>query len=602
MRNPARSPFVAIVHTEILFNLRRVAPYALAILFSANAVLWWGWGPAIGRGWATNSEFFIAWLFGGFSFMTMPLFIAVMMGDPVVRDFRVGIDPLIFSKPVSRAEYLCGKFFGNFLVLVCCQACFALTLVVLQSFDRPGMVVLPPRIVPYVTNFFFFVVVSSLALAAFCFTVGTLTRNVKVVYGLVTCFYFVYVAWQISIKGLPQRWRVILDPLLFNWGGEIWKGRSAAWLNQLGVDYDGDMIANRALMLLVSAACLGLLHFRFSRTERAADGGARGRLTTINLSEPGESVYGGDSAHSAARHADETFARKSVAIPNVRTATEGLRANLKQLAAALGVELRLLRAERGLVLLAPLATLLCVMGLAYYEVAPEVSYSATYAFRTAESLLLFLFGIAVFYAGESLHRDRELRIEPVLRGTPAPDFVLLLSKFAATLLLSLALMALVALAAVAVQVYKGHGPIDARAYLLTYIVILAPSAAFMVAAAVALNVVLRDKYLAYAACLGAGGALLYLYTQGHNHKLYNFVLYQLWTPADLSGDALGMILAHRIYCLAASAAFLSLAHLCFGRSSTRRLRAGGRLSGAAWSLVALVASLLVAAAMGVVIS
>ena len=90
------------------------------------------------RGWAVNSDFYIVWLFGGFSFMTMPLFIALMMGDPVIRDFRIGIDPLIFSKPVRRTEYLLGKFFGNFFVLVCCQACFALTALLLQAFSTPG--------------------------------------------------------------------------------------------------------------------------------------------------------------------------------------------------------------------------------------------------------------------------------------------------------------------------------------------------------------------------------------------------------------------------------------------------------------------------------
>ena len=187
--------------------------------------------------------------------MTMPLFTALIMGDPVIRDFRTRIDPLIFSKPVSRGEYLFGKFFGNFFVLVCCLGCFALTACLLQMFRRSGMIVLPVRVVPYLTQFFFFVVVSSLALAAICFTVGTLTRNVKIVYGLVTSFYLLYISLQIALKGLPLRWRIILDPLLFNWD-ELYKRRSADFLNQLVLNYSGDMIANRALMLLVSAVCL----------------------------------------------------------------------------------------------------------------------------------------------------------------------------------------------------------------------------------------------------------------------------------------------------------------------------------------------------------
>ena len=55
---------------------------------------------------ATNSEFYIGRNFDGFTFITgLPLFIAMMMCDPVVRDFRIGVDPLIFSKPVLRLGY-----------------------------------------------------------------------------------------------------------------------------------------------------------------------------------------------------------------------------------------------------------------------------------------------------------------------------------------------------------------------------------------------------------------------------------------------------------------------------------------------------------------
>ena len=75
--------FVGVFHTEVLFNLKRIAPYALMVIFSGNAVLWWAGGPAIVRGWAVNSDFYIAWLFLGFSFMTLPLFISLMMGDPI---------------------------------------------------------------------------------------------------------------------------------------------------------------------------------------------------------------------------------------------------------------------------------------------------------------------------------------------------------------------------------------------------------------------------------------------------------------------------------------------------------------------------------------
>src|SRR4030095_1409881 len=106
----------------------------------------------------------------------------------------------------------------------------------------------------------------------------------------------------------------------------------------------------------------------------------------------------------------------------------------------LDVEFRLLRAERSLVVMMPLAIFLSVLEVAFYNIRPDFSQSAAYATNTAKLLLLFLIGIAVFYTGEALHRDRELRIEPVVWSTPAPNSVLLLSKCLATVALTLSLL------------------------------------------------------------------------------------------------------------------------------------------------------------------
>ncbi len=606
MRSAVSTPFGAVFQTEMLFNLKRVAPYALMIIFSVTAVLWWGGGPAVASGWATNSDYYIVRNLQGFCFITgLPLFIALMMGDPVIRDFRIGVDPLIFSKPVSRAGYLLGKFFGNFFVLVCCQACFALTLLLLQAFSTKGMIVLPLRVLPFFQHFFFFVVGSSLAIAAVCFTVGTLTRNVKIVYGLVFSCYFLYIAWQQTIKGLPLGWRIVLDPLLFN-SGEQYKGRSADWLNQVTISYDGYMIANRVLMIAFSLVCLAILYARFSTIERAGTNAEQHQTSILNLTPRTERIYNDTESFGVAQsvRAVEAVAVKQMTIPQVNIVTRGWRAGFAQFMAALGVEFRLLRAERSLVVVAPLITLMCGLELAAYTVVPEVSYSATYAGRTANALLLFLFGIAVFYTGEAMHRDRELRVEPVVWSAPASDFVLLLSKFSATLLLSISLMVLVALTATGLQIYKGHAPLELPIYLKTYAVILVPSAVFMIAASVALNVLLRDKYLTYAIGLTTGGAFYYLTGQGYNHWLYNPLLNQLWTPSDLvnGGSSLTRILVHRIYCFALSALLLALALLCFERKSTKGLKAQGRLSGAGWSILVMIVSVLVAVVTGLMVS
>ena len=598
----ARTPFAAVFRTEVLLNTKRVVTYVMMALFGFNAWLWWARGAATHYGWATNGDFFIVRNFIGFSFLTLPLFTAVMMGDPVIRDFRMGVNPLILSKPIGRAAYLLGKFLGNYFVLACCQAVFAVGLVLFQAFRPAGMVVQPARVVPFVLHYLMLVAVSHMLLGAVYFTVGTLTRSPKVVYGLGVLFYPLYITFMILLKPLPTGWRLRLDPLLTVWPGIVQQAHGAEWvdaasINQLTFSYDSDVIINRVLFLLVAAASLTVLYFRFKRAEPTR---AESNVTLLDLSGNGETLFAGEGARPPETSlAPAQPLAPGVDIPKVRQADESARTYLSQLVAALGVEFRLLRAERGLVVLAPLAVAFSTLEL-LFGVDPAGSYSGAYAGGTAKNSLLFLIALVVFYTGEAMHRDREVRIEPVLWSVPAPNFVLLLSKFVATLLMSVSLITLIGLTALAIQIVKGETPVEVSAYLTVYAWILLPSVALAAALSVALNVLLRDKYVTYVVSFAAVGGLYYLYAQGYDHWLYNFVLYGLWTYADLAGTSGSRppILTHRVYCLALAFMSLGLAHLCFPRRLERGLEGEGPLGSNGWSILVTCVALVVAVVAG----
>lgn len=564
MKNPFQTPFAAVFANEVLLNAKRVTPYVLIVLFAANAVLWWGWGPAVRLGWATNSDFYIQRNMGGFSFVLgLPIFTAIIMGDIVVRDFRLGVDPLIFSKPVSRASYLLGKFFGNFFVLVCCQSVFAITSFLLQWVPFSGMVVQPVWVVPYVKHFFIIIVISHLTLAAIYFAAGTLTRNAKVVYGMAACFYPVYIAVQLlAFKNLPHIFRVLFDPMGAGKAGPVvmmdpWR-LSADFLNKVVISYSFDQRVNRASNIILSSLLLLLVYSRFRIDLRAKSSEP---FTMLTLAEaPQRIAY---SAPSYELPIEAAPARERIALPKV-TSAKGPAATVFQMIAALGVEFRLLRAERSLIVLAPLVVLLSFLSVPFSPIATEVSYSVTSATNTANMLLLFLACAIVFYTGEAMHRDRELKIEPVIWSTPAPNSVLLISKWLAMTLLSLLLVLVGGLTTIVTQLIRGYTPVDLSAYLIINSVVVVPGVVFITSFVVALNVLLRNKYLVYVSAVGIGAGFLYLYNTGYKHWSYNPLLYQLWTYRDLTGATM---LAHRLYSIALAAGFLALAHVLFERRS-----------------------------------
>ena len=562
MRNPFHTSFAAVFTNEVLLSTKRVAPYVLIVLFAANKLLWWGWGPAVERGWATNSDFYITHNFTGFCFLLgLPIFTGIIMGDPVVRDFRLGVDPLIFSKPVGRAAYVLGKFFGNFFVLVVCQSAFAVTAFLLQWVPFSGMVVLPVRVVPFVTHFVIIVVISHLMLGAIYFAAGTLTRNAKVVWALAASFYPVYIAIELLLlKNLPIVFRVLLDPLGFNThrlqAMNPWN-QSAEFLNQYVVTYDLTAYVNRVSMVVIAGLLLLIVYRRFSivpLTEAS-------HFTGLRLSTPTERIaYAASSGGFLDSHSYELTERDRIPLPHV-TSARGATAKFPQFLAALGTEFRLLRAERSLLVLVTLVILLSIVNLPPYRMVPDVSYSVMFATNTANTLLVLLVGLIVFYTGEAIHRERELKVEPIVWSTPVSNGVLLLSKYLAMVSLTLLLVAVVSLIAIVAQLLRGHA-LDLSAYVIVNGMVLVPGILFITAFVVALNVLLRNKYVTYVVAVGTGAGLVYLYNLGYTHWLYNPLLYRVWTYADLTTKTM---LMNRLYCLGLAVACLAVADTLFER-------------------------------------
>jgi ABC-2 type transport system permease protein len=552
------APFCAIFKNEVRLSAKRIAPYFMALLCGANAVLWWGWGPATGRGWAVNSDFFISGALPVFSFMTLPLFTALFMADPVIKDFRTGIDPLIFSKPVSRAQYLLGKFLGNFFVLACCQSAFVLTWFLLQLVHKEGVVVVPGiRVVPYIKHFVVLVVISHLGLAAFYFLVGALTHSAKIVYGLGVSFYPIYITYQtVLLKSLPPRWRIILDPLVMQWNNVHAQRRDAAFVNEMKIVYHSDLIANRAAMLVITALLLTFLYYRFRTTERSAPAE---NFSLLNLSTNTGQFY---EMPGVVPH---EFPKTVAPIPAVSTANNGFANNIRKLMATLALEFRLLFSERSFAVVMLLAVFLSILEVTFWPVSADPSFSAAYAGNTARSMLLFLVGIPMFYTGEAIHRDSDVRVKGLLWSHPIPNYVILLAKFLSTLLLVFGLILFIAVITIIVQIVKGDTPLELPSYLNVYSLIVVPNAIFLCATWLALHVLLRGRYLAYVAGISICISLFYFYSQGHTGSFYNPLLYRVWTYADLTS---GPILASRLYCLVLAAGCLVLAHVFLARKST----------------------------------
>jgi len=118
-------------------------------------------------------------------------------------------------------------------------------------------------------------------------------------------------------------------------------------------------------MILLTAICLTIVYLRFSTTERSEN---VEKFSVLNLSTAAERVYYPESSPATLLDEFEWWDHKAdesvtlVAIPEVVKVDDGIHANISKLLAALGIEFRLFRAERSLVIM-PLAIFLSIWKL-----------------------------------------------------------------------------------------------------------------------------------------------------------------------------------------------------------------------------------------------
>src|SRR5262249_36024420 len=111
------------------------------------------------------------------------LITASIMGQAIHQDVEARATPLFYTLPITRAQYLGGRFLGAFAALVVVYAgvglgCFAGTL--MPSVDRSLLG--PNRLAAYVVPYLVGVLPNLIFTGALFFAMAALTRNMRAVY------------------------------------------------------------------------------------------------------------------------------------------------------------------------------------------------------------------------------------------------------------------------------------------------------------------------------------------------------------------------------------------------------------------------------------
>ncbi len=446
---------------------------------------------------------------------------AALFGDAAVRDPAAGMDPLVFTTPLRKVEYLGGRFLAALAVnsVVLLAIPLGLAAAMLMPPDHPGSYG-PFRVAAYVQPYVLLLLPNLVFSGAVLFTIGILARHVIPVYlgavGLMVCYGLL---GNYLMNPESAVVAVVADPLGINALSRMAAYWTPAEKNARLIGFPSTLLWNRATWLALAALVLVGLHarFRFSHPDTAGRGG---RNRTLTEEEPTRAT--------------------PVAVP--RTAKSfGMRTAARQTFAVARNALTEIIATRSFVLVLIAAVVLTLLW--GWNVGDTVFETATWpvTFLLAEHVLSMrvlpiIYVLIALYAGELVWKERESGVAEIADAAPVPEGVALVGRFLALVAMLALVQAAIMLGGIIIQAAHGYFRFEIDLYARILFGLNLTNFALLAALAMTLHVVVNHKYVGHILVLLALLAMQGLDRMGLvRHYMLLYGRDPGWTYSDMNG-------------------------------------------------------------------
>src|SRR5688500_17967170 len=529
---------LGIFRFELAYQLRRAWPWlsmavllVFALVNTRVAIV----PVTLPQDFVLNSPFIITAV-SVFSCQIWLLVAPAVAGEAAARDVHSGMHPLVYASPISKTEYLAGRFLAAFVL-------HALILLAVQvgsllAVYAPGAnphIVGPFRLAAYVSAYVYVGLTNALIATTMQFSAALLCGRPMAAYvgsmGLFFLSYPVTVFLYLSRIARPEI-ALLTDPIgVFAIMNEMMSNWTIVEKNVRMFTLEGPMLWNRLLWVGISLATIVFvsLSFRFAH-RHAADplSWFKGLFAKPALRTASVEGLGTGSVGANAPTPKMAPARVAVSVPPVRRSF-GFAANLRQTVAIATSSFRMIATSLpGLFLLVAfpmMLTLVLMIDMQQWGVPllPRTSF-LMYKYLTATITNPLNFWVMVplliiFFSGELVWRERDARLSENVDATPVPDWVPVLGKFLGLTLALVALMAVVTLVGVVRQVISGYYDFRFGQYLQILFGIQLLEFLLFAVLAFAIVAVVNQKYLGQLIALVAYVLLMFSGVLGIEHNL-----------------------------------------------------------------------------------
>ncbi len=429
---------------------------------------------------------------------------SAVMGVAILRDFDHQTESIMFTTPIKKRDYLFGRFLGSFLVLLFILSGMMLGFLLGDLMPwRDADKLLPFNLTTYLQPFFLFIIPSALVTGSLFFGSGALSRKMLVIYTQGMILLVLYIAGVNFTHDLDNKDLVaLLDPFAFttlNIETEYW---TIAEQNSYQVDWQGLLLTNRLIWLAFSAVFMVITYYGFS----------------FNVIR--KSFF----KKKAIPDEEYDYSEASTEIPEV-IQESGLKAHLQQLYKQTLFYFRMIMKElpfQGILLAGLMMTILnsFFLGTSLYGTK---AYPTTYSvIELLQQFDLFFLIIIVFYTAEMVWKERAVKIDQIQDTMPVPDFVGMVSKFLAMILLYLILLSLLMLTGIGIQIAYGYFKFEIHQYISSLFIHRMTWLLLFTLLSFFIHAIVNDKFLGIALLVVFFIVIGFLDTWGLEHRMFEF--------------------------------------------------------------------------------
>ena len=457
---------------------------------------------------------------------------ATIAGEAGARDASTGMYPLAYAAPVSKADYLGGRFLAAFVLnamLLLAVPLGSIVAVYLTGVD--GAVIGPFRPGAYLTAWIFIALPNAFVVSAIQFSLSALTRDAKASYlGSIIVFFCAFILsfavfFTFGLRDLSR----LIDPLGFITIIDISLDWTSVEKNTRLLALEGKLLRNRVVWIAIATGVLALTHSRF-------------HFVHLTSSDFLSRLRRRRSPGSASDH-EVRASSEAISIPD-RARNFGLATQVRQTLSIAWISFKQVAVSRsGVVAWGFIAMVVIVMvwlDMEYQDVAvlprtDQVIPGVTAVLRDPNNPWMIFPLLIVLFAGELIWRERDARMHEITDSTSVPDWVPLTGKFLGFALALLAWLTFIALAAMLIQLGTGYSSLEPLVYVKALLGLQFAEYLLFVMLALCVFVLVNQKHVGQIIAVIAYLAIALSGMFGIKHNLLVYGAAPSWSYSDMRG-------------------------------------------------------------------